>query len=70
MEFVVFAPQTGKVVTSGTAYSGGTRKGPIVVGPTRTPGGPMYREQLLRRAGEEIGDRILKALNLDIPPLR
>lgn len=71
VEFVVFAPQTAKVATSGTAYSGGVRKGPIVVGPTsRTPGGPMYREQLLRRAGEEVGDRILKALNLNIPDIR
>lgn len=68
VEYVVFAPQTGKVATNGTAYSGGVRKGPIVVGPTsRQPGGPMYREQLLRRAGEEVGERILKALNLDIP---
>lgn len=68
VEYVVFAPQTGKIVTSGTAYSGGVRKGPIVVGPTsRTPGGPMYREQLLRRAGEEIGERILKAMNLNVP---
>ena len=71
VEFVVFAPQTAKVITSGKAYSGGLRKGPVVVGPTsRTPGGPMYREQLLRRAGEEIGDRILKALNLNVPDVR
>lgn len=70
IEYVVFAPQTAKVATQGTAYLGGTRKGPIVVGPTsRQPGGPMYREQLLRRAGEEIGDRILKALNLNIPDI-
>lgn len=71
VEYVVFAPQTGKVTTSGTAYSGGVRRGPIVVGPTsRTPGGPMYREHLLRRAGEEIGDRILKALHLIVPDIR
>lgn len=71
IEFVVFAPQTAKVVTSGKAYSGGVRKGPIVVGPnSRTPGGPMYREQLLRRAGEEVGERILKAMNLNVPVVR
>lgn len=71
VEYVVFSPQTAKIATSGTAYLGGQRKGPIVVGPTsRTPGGPMYREQMLRRAGEEIGDRILKAMNLDIPDVR
>jgi hypothetical protein len=71
IDFVVFAPQTGKVVTNGTAYLGGTRRGPIVVGPTsRTPTGPMYREQMLRRAGEEIGERILNKLNLNIPDVR
>jgi hypothetical protein len=71
VEYVVFAPQTGKVMTSGKAYSGGVRKGPIVVGPnSRTPGGPMYREQLLRRAGEEVGERILKAMHLDVPIVR
>lgn len=71
IEFWVFAPQTAKIVTSGTAYMGGVRKGPVVVGPTsRTRGGPMYREQLLRRAGEEIADRILKALNLNVPEIR
>ena len=71
VEFSVFAPQTAKVVTSGKAYLGGYRKGPVVVGPTsRTPGGPTYREQMLRRAGEEVGERILKALNLNVPDVK
>ena len=71
IEFWVFAPQTAKVATSGKAYLGGVRKGPVVVGPTsRTPGGPMYRELMLRRAGEEAAERILKALNLNIPDVR
>ena len=71
VDFVVFAPQTAKVITSGKAYLGGVRKGGVVVGPTtRGPTGPLYREQMLRRAGEEIGDRILKAMNLNIPEIR
>jgi len=71
IDFVMFAPKTGKVETNGTAYLAGTRKGPIVVGPrtTRTTGA-LYREQLLKRAGEEIAGRILKVLNLNVPVTR
>jgi hypothetical protein len=71
VDFVVFAPQTAKVVTSGKAYLGGVRKGGVVVGPTtRGPTGPLYREQMLKRAGEEVGERILKAMNLNVPEIR
>jgi hypothetical protein len=68
VDFVMFAPKTAKVETTGTAYLTGTRKGPIVMGPRtgRTTSG-LYREQLLKRAGEEIAERIMKVLNLNVP---
>jgi hypothetical protein len=69
LEYVVFAPQTGKVVTSGRAYLNTNRKGPIIVGPRGSTGG-LYREELLKRAGEDAAERILKALNLSVPVLR
>jgi len=69
-EFTVFAPKTGKVVTFGTAYQNTNRKGPIVVGPnSRGSSGALYREDLLKRAGEDIAERILKTLNLNVPVL-
>ena len=67
-QFTVFAPQTGKVVVFGTAYQNANRSGPIVTAPTsRGSSGALYREQLLKRAGEDAGDRILKALHLNVP---
>src|SRR5689334_21683855 len=69
-DFTVFAPQTAKVVTFGTAYQNANRRGPIVVGPnSRGSSGALYREDLLKRIGEDAGDRILKALNLSVPIL-
>ncbi len=69
LEYVVFAPGTAKVVTSGNSYTSGTRTGPVVVGPGRNPTSGLYREQLIERAGEDAGNRIIKALhlNVDIP---
>ena len=63
LDYVMFAPQTGKVVTTGRSYVNGNRTGPIVVG--RAPGG-LYMEQSLRKAGEEVADRVLKKLNMVI----
>jgi hypothetical protein len=66
--YTVFAPGTGKVATSGRAYQNANRAGPVVVGPTGTGGGgALYREQILKRAGEQAGERILRALHLDTP---
>jgi hypothetical protein len=68
VDYVVFAPETAKVVASGRTYESSARKGPISVGrPTRATL-PSYREQLLRRAGAEAADRILKSLHLSDPP--
>lgn len=68
VEYVVFAPATAKVLTSGRTYENSARRGPVSVG--RPPGSslPMYRERLLRRAGEDAADRILKSLHLSDPP--
>jgi hypothetical protein len=68
LEFVVFAPGTAKVVTTGHSYMNGNRAGPIVV----APGGrtsALYRERLLQQAGEDAGNRILKAVHIggDLP---
>ena len=60
--YTVFAPGTGKVATSGRAYQSSNRAGPVVVGPTGTGGtSALYREQILKRAGEQAGERILRA---------
>jgi hypothetical protein len=66
LEYIVYAPQTAKVVTNGRAYPRGRRAGPITVDPNggRTSG--LYYEELLKRTGEEVGDRIVKALHLDV----
>ena len=70
LDFVVFAPQTAKVVITGRSWVNNTRTGPVVVGPTsRVPSG-VYREQWLRQAGEEAADRILKKLNMTVPSPR
>ncbi|HEY8227413.1 MAG TPA: hypothetical protein VIG25_19240, partial [Pyrinomonadaceae bacterium] len=65
IEYVVFAPGTAKIATSGRTYQNANRKGPIVVQPPgRGPNSTIYIEQLLKRAAEDAGDRILKALHL------
>jgi hypothetical protein len=67
VDFTVFAPKTGKVVVFGRSYQNINRKGPIVVGPTsRGSSGALYREQLLKFAGEDAANRILKAMSLDV----
>jgi hypothetical protein len=68
VDYVVFAPATAKVLTTGRTYENSSRRGPLVI--PRTPGStvPTYREQSLRRAGEDAGERILKALHLNSPP--
>jgi hypothetical protein len=67
LEYVVFAPGTAKIVTQGHSYLNANRAGPIIAGPTsRGSQSELYREQMLKRAGEDAGNRILKALHLDI----
>lgn len=66
IEFVVFTPGTAKVAVSGNSYMNSNRAGPISV-PRGGSTSALYREQLLKRAGEDAGDRILKSLHLDFP---
>ena len=68
VEYVVFAPTTAKIVTTGQTYLGATQKGAVI---PRTTGGTnaMYAELLLKRAGEEAAERILHALHVGaLPP--
>ncbi len=67
LEYIVFAPVTAKIVTSGRSYMTGRRAGPVVVQPPRTRDGVFYPEETLRRMGEEAGERILKAMHLNAP---
>lgn len=67
VDFVVFMPETAKVLMTGRSYVNTNRAGPVVVNrPARLPGG-LYREELYRQAGEEAADRILKKMNLVVP---
>lgn len=68
VDYVVFAPGTAKVMASGRTYESNARKGPISVGRPGNVTLPSYREQLLRRAGAEAADRILKSVRLTDPP--
>ena len=63
LHFTVFAPTTSKVVTTGVEYLNGNRAGPVVVGRTSRLPGEIYREQVIRQAGEEAADRSWKAIN-------
>lgn len=62
LHFTVFAPKTSKVVTTGVEYLNGNRAGPVIVGRTSRLPGEIYREQVIRLAGEEAADRSLKAI--------
>ena len=70
LEYVVFAPGTAKSAASGRAYMNGRRAGPVVVGPPTGTTGGLFREEMLKRAGEDAGERILKSLHLDAPVVR
>ena len=67
VEYVVFAPTTGKVATSGNSYQRGLSKGPVVVGPTSGRTNSIYTEQLLRQAAEDAAERILRAVHISVP---
>src|SRR5215212_7209258 len=56
LEFVVFAPGTAKVLTTGHSYMNSNRAGPVIVGPTsRGSTSGLYRERMLMQAGEDAG---------------
>ena len=64
IEFIVYAPVTGKVATNGRSYQNANRKGPVVVQPPRGGTNTIYQERMLRIAAEDAADRILKALHI------
>ena len=66
LEYIVYAPETAKVVTNGRSYLTGRRAGSVVVDPNPRRTSGLYREELLKRTGEEVGDRIIKSLHLDV----
>jgi hypothetical protein len=66
LEFVVFAPATAKVVTTGRSYMNSNRAGAVVVGRRRTQTG-IFHEGAVVDAGEDAANRILKALHLNLP---
>ena len=68
LEFVVFAPGTAKIATSGRSYMNSNRAGPISV--PRGSTNSIYREEMLRQTGEDAGNRILKSLHLDVEILK
>ncbi|MCM3903492.1 MAG: hypothetical protein ND866_17450 [Pyrinomonadaceae bacterium] len=65
IEYIVFAPTTAKIVTSGQTYQQMGRVGGVIAMPR--PGGQAslpYTEQLLKRAARDAADRILSAMNV------
>jgi hypothetical protein len=71
VEYLVLAPTTAKIATSGRTYVGSVRKGgvSVPVNPGRT--NVMYAEKLLRQAAQDTAERILNALHVvDLPSTR
>ena len=70
IEYAVFAPTTAKQVAWGHTYQQGTRKGPVVVGPSTSSRSNIdLSERRLKEAAREAAERILSALKLrSIPP--
>jgi len=67
LDYVVFAPGTAKIVTTGHSYPNANRAGPLIVGPPNSgSSNSIYYERMLQQAGEDAANRILKAVNLDI----
>ena len=65
IDYVVFAPTTAKIMTSGRSYQQVHRGGGVIVMPR--PGGRAslpYTEQLLKQAARDTAERILSSLNV------
>ncbi len=62
LEFVLFAPETGKVVSTGRTYPGQRNRSVI-------PTGGIYGDYSYVQAGREAGEKILAALNLPTRPV-
>ena len=66
VRFTVFAPGTAKIAANGTSYLNAGRAGPVVVGPSTGTNTRYYTEVLLKRAGEDAGERILKSIHVPV----
>jgi len=67
LDFLLLEPVTAKVVLTGRSYLNANRKGPVIVNPTGRVSG-LYLEQMLRAAGEDAADRILKKMKISTVP--
>jgi len=67
LDFLLLEPVTAKVVLTGRSYLNANRKGPVIVNPTGRVSG-LYLEQMLRAAGEDAADRILKKMKIATAP--
>jgi hypothetical protein len=67
LDFLLLEPVTAKVLLTGRSYLNANRKGPVIVNPTGRVSA-LYREQLLRAAGEDAADRILKKMKVATIP--
>jgi hypothetical protein len=66
VRFTVFSPGTAKIAANGTSYLNAGRAGPLVVGPTTGTNSRYYTEVLVKRAGEDAAERILKSLHIPL----
>ncbi len=64
IQYTVFSPGTAKIAVNGTSYLNANRKGPLVVSPPAGSNSRVYIETLLKQAGEDAGERILRALHI------
>ena len=67
LDFLLLEPVTAKVLLTGRSYLNANRAGPLIVNPTGRVSS-LYREQLLRAAGEDAADRILKKMKIATLP--
>jgi len=65
IDYLVFAPTTAKITTSGRTYTQSQRNRGIIIGP-RTSG--IYGDRYLNQAAQEAADRILAHFRLHAPP--
>jgi hypothetical protein len=66
LDYMVYAPTTAKVVTSGRTYQRAARVGGVVVSPPTSGRDSIYSEYMIKQAARDAAERILSALPL--PP--
>jgi hypothetical protein len=68
IEYYVFAPTTGKVITSGNVYQQAYRTKGVIMAPPTSGQSPVYAELRLKQAAKDAAERILSALHISRPP--